>query len=69
MTGTAAFGRQPGPAHHRANGSRNTVKPRLTANRARRVVENDDYGAFARLILAAYASRVARSAVEALTQT
>jgi hypothetical protein len=40
----------------------------LTANRPRRTVENDDYAAFARRILSAYARRVASGDVEALTQ-
>jgi hypothetical protein len=40
----------------------------LTANRPRRVVENDEYVAFARRVLAAYARRVADGDVEALGQ-
>jgi hypothetical protein len=39
----------------------------LTSKRARRLVENDDYAAFARRILRAYARRVADGDVEALT--
>jgi hypothetical protein len=39
----------------------------LTPNRARRLVENDDYAAFTRRILRAYARRVAEGDVEALT--
>lgn len=58
----------PGPAHQGTAGNKNTVKTRLTANRTRRVVENDDYAAFARRILAAYARRVASGDIEALTQ-
>jgi hypothetical protein len=49
--------------------SRNTVKPGLTrhrAKRARRVVENDQFDAFVRRILAAYGRRVADGDVEAL---
>ncbi len=46
---------------------RNTVKNRLTSKRAQRLVENDDYAAFARRILRAYARRVAGGDVEALT--
>ena len=45
----------------------NTVKTRLTPKRARRLVENDDYAAFAHRILRAYARRVADGDVEALT--
>ena len=44
----------------------NTVKTSLTPQRARRLVENDDYAAFARRILRAYARRVADGDVEAL---
>jgi hypothetical protein len=39
----------------------------LTPKRARRVVENDDYAAFTRRVLRAYARRVADGDVEALT--
>ena len=44
-----------------------TVKTSLTSNRAGRVVENDEYAAFARRVLRAYACRVADGDVEALT--
>jgi hypothetical protein len=44
----------------------NAVKTTLTPKRARRLVENDDYAAFARRILQAYARRVADGDVEAL---
>ena len=52
----------PGPAD-----SQNTVNDRLTPKRARPVVENDAYAAFARRILAAYARRIADGDIEALT--
>jgi hypothetical protein len=45
----------------------NTVKTALTPDRAGRVVENDQYAAFARRVLRAYARRVADGDVEALT--
>jgi hypothetical protein len=45
----------------------NTVKNPLTPQRVRRLVENDDYAAFARRVLRAYARRVAAGDVEALT--
>ncbi len=45
----------------------NTVKARLTPNRARAVVENDAYAAFAHRILRAYARRVATGDIDALT--
>ena len=44
-----------------------TVKNPLTPNRPERVVENDEYAAFARRVLRAYARRVADGDVEALT--
>jgi hypothetical protein len=44
----------------------NTVKDPLTPGRAGRVVENDQYAAFARRVLRAYARRVATGDVEAL---
>ena len=43
-----------------------TVKNTLTPNRAGRVVENDEYAAFARRVLRAYARRIADGDVEAL---
>jgi len=43
-----------------------TVKPRLTPNRRRDVVENDAYAAFTRRVIRAYARRVATGDVEAL---
>jgi hypothetical protein len=44
-----------------------TVKNQLTANRAGRVVENDEYAAFTRRVLRAYARRIATGDIEALT--
>jgi len=44
-----------------------TVKTTLTPNRPGRVVENDEYAAFARRVLRAYARRVADGDVEAFT--
>ena len=43
-----------------------TVKNPLTSNRAGRVVENDEYAAFARRVLRACARRVADGDVDAL---
>jgi len=68
MTAAAARDHGSYPAHQNQAGSKNTVKARLTANRPQRPVENDDYAAFARRILAAYARRVASGDVEALAQ-
>ncbi len=46
--------------------SKNTVKHALTPNRRRRVVENDEYTAFARRVLRAYSRRIATGDVETL---
>jgi hypothetical protein len=47
--------------------SKNTVNRSLTPRRRRDVVENDQYAAFARRIVRAYARRVAQGDIEALT--
>jgi hypothetical protein len=47
-------------------GRPNTVKAGLTPKRGRRQVENDEYAAFVRRILRAYARRVGNGDVEAL---
>lgn len=43
-----------------------TVKPALTPKRPPRVVENDEYAAFARRVIRAYGRRIATGDVEAL---
>jgi hypothetical protein len=53
--------------HPASPGRPDTVKNRLTPNRRTRLVENDEYAAFARRVLRAYARRVADGDVEALT--
>jgi hypothetical protein len=45
----------------------NTVNRALTPKRTRRLVENDEYAAFARRVIAAYSRRVALGDIEALT--
>ncbi len=60
----------PGPQDTSPAGSsagRNTVKTTLTPKRRTRLVENDEFAAFTRRILRAYARRVATGDVEALT--
>jgi hypothetical protein len=47
--------------------SPDTVKTALTPNRAPKLVENDEYAAFARRVLRAYARGVADGDVEALS--
>ena len=47
-------------------GGQNTVNGSLTPKRARPVVENDAYAAFARRILRAYSRRIATGDIEAL---
>jgi len=54
---TSPAGRLPRPG---------TVKAGLTSNRPGRLVENDEYGAFARRVLRAYSRRVGDGDVEAL---
>ena len=54
-------------AHPACPAGPDTVKNPLTPNRAGRLVENDEYAAFARRVLRAYARRVADGDVEALT--
>ena len=56
-----------GPSHQARPAGPDTVKNPLTPNRAGRVRENDEYAAFARRVLRAYARRVATGDVEALT--
>ena len=56
-----------GPSHQGRSGDPDTVKNPLTSKRAVRVRENDEYAAFARRVLRAYARRVATGDVEALT--
>ena len=48
--------------------SKNTVKPKLTRKRAKRVVENPEYASFARRVLKAYARRVADGDIDALRE-
>jgi len=62
----AVNGHHPSSLQGRSAGP-NTVKTTLTSKRVRRVVENDDYAAFTRRVLRAYARRVADGDVEALT--
>jgi hypothetical protein len=45
---------------------RSSVKARLTPNRRRRSVENDEYASFTRRVIRAYARRVATGDVDAL---
>jgi hypothetical protein len=54
-------------SHTASPACQNTVKNPLTPNHAGRVVENDEYAAFACRVLRAYARRVATGDVEALT--
>jgi hypothetical protein len=51
------------PANRPTRERQNTVKRRLTA---KPVVENDEYAAFARRILRAYARRIAHGDIDAL---
>jgi hypothetical protein len=68
MTALTVLTNQPYPAQGRRAASPDTVNRRLTSKRRRPVTENDDYAAFARRILAAYARRVATGDIEALSR-
>ena len=67
MTALHALNGHDGPSPPARPAGPDTVKTPLTPNRAGRVGENDEYAAFARRILRAYARRVADGDVEALT--
>ena len=54
------------PSHQGLPAGPDTIKDPLTPDRAGRPVENDEYAAFARRVLRAYARRVADGDVEAL---
>ena len=59
---TRSYETAPAPAAAR----RNTVNHALTADTPRRPVENDEFAAFARRVLRAYARRIAVGDVDAL---
>jgi hypothetical protein len=54
------------PHSGRRAARKNTDNPDLSRNRRRDVVENDEYAAFARRIVRAYARRIAAGDIEAL---
>ncbi len=62
---SAARTAQPSTARRRQD-RKNTDNPGLPRNRRRDVVENDEYAAFARRIVRAYARRVGTGDIEAL---
>jgi hypothetical protein len=67
MTTAPALNWHDSTSHPASPAGQNTVKNPLTPNRAGRQVENDEYAAFARRVLRAYARRVADGDVEART--
>ena len=67
MTALHALNGPHGTSPDASPAGQNTVKTPLTANRAARAVENDQYAAFAHRVLRAYARRVADGDIEALT--
>ena len=67
MTALHALNRANGTPLTASPAGQNTVKTRLTPKRARRLTENNDYAAFTRRILRAYARRVADGDIDALT--
>ena len=66
MSAAECPGHDPSQHHARPDERANTVNDRLTAKRARPVVENDEYAAFARRVLRAYARRIADGDIESL---
>ena len=66
MTALHALNGPDEPSSAASSAGQNTVKGSLTPGRAGRVVENDEYAAFALRILRAYSRRVADGDVEAL---
>jgi hypothetical protein len=67
MSAAEGSGCDPGQQHARPGDSANTVNDRLTSKRARPVVGNDEYAAFARRIRRAYAWRIADGDIESLS--
>ena len=67
MSAVHALNGHAATSHPGCPDSPDTVKDTLTPDRAARVIENDEYAAFARRVLRAYARRVATGDVEALT--
>jgi hypothetical protein len=67
MTALHALSDPQGTSPQGSPAGQNTVNTRLTPNRRKRVVENDEYAAFLGRVLRAYAHRVAAGDVEALT--
>ena len=67
MTPVRALNGQATTSHAGLPARQDTVKDPLTPDRRARLVENDEYAAFARRVLRAYARRVADGDVEALT--
>jgi len=66
MTAAHALTTLPGTGQEASPALKHTVKTRLTPKRARPVVENDAYAAFAHRILTAYARRIACGDIESL---
>ena len=67
MSAVYVLNGHPTPPHSGCPDSPDIVKNPLTPDKPGRVVENDEYAAFARRVLRAYARRVAQGDVEALT--
>ena len=67
MSTAHALNWHPSPSPAASSAGRSTVKNPLTPDRARPVVENDAYAAFAQRILRAYARRIATGDIESLT--
>ena len=58
--------RRHGSSPAASTGRHNNVNPSLTPDRVRRPVDNDEFAAFARRVLRAYARRIATGDIDAL---
>jgi hypothetical protein len=67
MTAVHALTGHPSPSPAARPAGPDTVKNPLTPRCSGRVVENDEYAAFARRVLRAYSRRIALGDIEALT--
>jgi len=67
MSHTTTLNRLHGPSPAASAARPDTVNRSLTPHRAGRPVENDEFAAFARRVLRAYARRVATGDIDALT--
>jgi hypothetical protein len=68
MNASKAAGHRPSRHDKPSADRQNTVNQHLTPNSGKRLIENDEYAAFARRILRSYARRIANGDIDALTR-